>query len=171
MLIYYNEVTIRLKVHWKSNLLPSSTKLVITSFCHALWLHPFIRFMRFSRQVYWVVCHSLLQWITFCQNSLLWSVHLGWPYTTWLIASLSYTSPFTTTRQWCKLDELQAGIKIGRRSINNLRYVDDTTLMAEWRGTKETLDEGEGGKSWLKLNIKKKKQLRSCHPAPLLHGN
>ena len=29
------------------------------------------------------------------------------------------------------LDELQAGIKIGRRSINNLRYADDTTLMAE----------------------------------------
>ena len=28
-------------------------------------------------------------------------------------------------------DELQAGIKIGRRNINNLRYVDDTTLMAE----------------------------------------
>ena len=30
-----------------------------------------------------------------------------------------------------RLDELQAGIKIGRRNINNLRYVDDTTLMAE----------------------------------------
>ena len=30
-----------------------------------------------------------------------------------------------------RLDELQAGIKIGGRNINNLRYVDDTTLMAE----------------------------------------
>ena len=30
-----------------------------------------------------------------------------------------------------RLDELQAGIKIGERNINNLRYVDDTTLMAE----------------------------------------
>ena len=30
-----------------------------------------------------------------------------------------------------RLDELQAGIKIGRRNIKNLRYVDDTTLMAE----------------------------------------
>ena len=30
-----------------------------------------------------------------------------------------------------RLDELQVGIKIGRRNINNLRYVDDTTLMAE----------------------------------------
>ena len=32
------------------------------------------------------------------------------------------------------LDELQAGIKIGGRNINNLRYVDDTTLMAESEG-------------------------------------
>ena len=44
------------------------------------------------------------------------------------------------------LDELQAGIKIGGRNINNLRYTDDITLMAEKkRGTKEPLDEGEGG--------------------------
>ena len=42
------------------------------------------------------------------------------------------------------LDELQAGIKISRRNINNLRYVDDTTLMAEKRGNKEPLDEGKG---------------------------
>ena len=50
-----------------------------------------------------------------------------------------------------RLDELQAGIKIGRRNINNLRYVDDTTLMAE-NEKEEPLDEGEGGqwKSWLK---------------------
>ena len=42
------------------------------------------------------------------------------------------------------LDEAQAGIKIARRNINNLRYADDTTLMAEsYRGTKEPLDEGE----------------------------
>ena len=41
------------------------------------------------------------------------------------------------------LDELQAGIKIGGRNINNLRYVDDATLMAESEG--EPLDEGEGG--------------------------
>ena len=40
-----------------------------------------------------------------------------------------------------RLDELQAGIKISRRNINNLRYADDTTLMAE---NKEIPDEGEG---------------------------
>ena len=42
------------------------------------------------------------------------------------------------------LDETQAGLKIAGRNINNLRYADDTTLMAE-RGTKEPLDEGERG--------------------------
>ena len=44
------------------------------------------------------------------------------------------------------LDELQAGIKTVGRNINNLRYVNDATLMAEKRrGTKEPLDDGEGG--------------------------
>ena len=41
------------------------------------------------------------------------------------------------------LEEAQAGIKIMGRNINNLRYADDTTLLAERRGTKEPLDEGE----------------------------
>ena len=43
------------------------------------------------------------------------------------------------------LDEAQAGIKIARRNINNLRYADDTTLMAELRRTEEPLDESERG--------------------------
>ena len=54
------------------------------------------------------------------------------------------------------LDEGQAGIKIAGRNINNLRYADDTTLMAKrkrkQRGTKEPPDESqrEKWKSWLK---------------------
>ena len=40
-----------------------------------------------------VVCHSLLQWITFCQNSSLWPVHLGWPCIAWLIASWVMQAP------------------------------------------------------------------------------
>ena len=69
-----------------------------------------------------------------------------------------------------KLDELQAGIKIGGRNFNNLRYADDTTLMAE---SKEELKrflmrvKEESERAGLKLNIKK---LRSWHPIPLLHG-
>ena len=41
------------------------------------------------------------------------------------------------------LEEVQAGIKIAGRNINNLRYADDTTLTAESRETKELLDESE----------------------------
>ena len=36
-----------------------------------------------------VLCHFLLQWPTFCQNSPPWPIHLGWPYTAWVIISLS----------------------------------------------------------------------------------
>ena len=43
------------------------------------------------------------------------------------------------------LDESQAGFKIPGRNINNLRYANITTLMAESAGTKERLDEGEKG--------------------------
>ena len=52
-----------------------------------------------------------------------------------------------------RLEEAQAGIKIAERNINNLRYADDTTLMArKLRRTKEPLDESERGdwKSWIK---------------------
>ena len=45
-----------------------------------------------------VACHSLLKWATFCQNSSLWPVCLGWPCMSWLIASLSFASPFAMTR-------------------------------------------------------------------------
>ena len=42
------------------------------------------------------------------------------------------------------LDELQAGIKTGGRNINNLRYVDDTTIMAESKEELELYDKGGG---------------------------
>ena len=69
------------------------------------------------------------------------------------------------------LDELQAGIKIGGRNINNLRYADDTTLMTESEEELKSLlmrvkEENEG--AGLRLRILK--ILRSWHPAPLLHG-
>ena len=44
-----------------------------------------------------------------------------------------------------RLDEAQAGIKIARRNINDLRYADDTTLMAESKEKPETFDESERG--------------------------
>ena len=51
------------------------------------------------------------------------------------------------------LDEAQAGIKVARRNINNLRYADDTTLMAESEEELKSLlmkVKEESGKSWLK---------------------
>ena len=57
------------------------------------------------------------------------------------------------------LEEARAEIKISGRNINNLRYADDTTLMAERRGTKKPLDESE--KVGLKLNIQKTKIMAS----------
>ena len=62
------------------------------------------------------------------------------------------------------LEEAQAGIKIARRNINNLRYADDTTLMAESEEELKSLlikVKEEGGKSWLKLNIQKTKIMAS----------
>ena len=47
--------------------------------------------------------------------------------------------------QNARLDEAQAGIKIARRNINNLRYADDTTLMAESEEELKPLDESESG--------------------------
>ena len=67
------------------------------------------------------------------------------------------------------LDEAQAGIKIARRNINNLRYEDDTTLMAESRELKSLLMKvkEESENIGLKLNIQK---VRSWHMVPSLHG-
>ena len=48
------------------------------------------------------------------------------------------------------LDEIQAGIKIAGRNINNLRYADDTTLMAESEELKSLLMKVKERKSWFK---------------------
>ena len=60
-----------------------------------------------------------------------------------------------------RLDEAQAGIKIARRNINNLRYADDTTLMAESEEELKSLDESESEKVGFKLNIQKTKIMAS----------
>ena len=67
------------------------------------------------------------------------------------------------------LDEAQTGIKIARRNIHNLKYADDTTLMAEREELKSLLMKVkvESEKFGLKLNIQKK---RSWHPVPSLHS-
>ena len=62
------------------------------------------------------------------------------------------------------LEEAQAGLKIAERNINNLRYVDDTTLMAESEEELKSLlikVKGESEKFGLKLNIQKTKIMAS----------
>ena len=67
------------------------------------------------------------------------------------------------------LEETQAGIKIATRNINNLRYADDTTFMAESEELKSLLMKvkEESEKAGLKLNIHKTKIMAS---SPSLHG-
>ena len=63
------------------------------------------------------------------------------------------------------LEESQAGIKIARRNINNLRYAEDTTLMAESNEELKGLlikVKGESEKVGLKLNIQKTKIIAYC---------
>ena len=67
------------------------------------------------------------------------------------------------------LEEAQTGIKIARRNINNLRYANDTTLMAESKELKSLLMKvkEESEKVGLKLNIQKTK---TWHLVPSPHG-
>ena len=68
------------------------------------------------------------------------------------------------------MDEAQAGIKISGRNINDLKYADDTTLMAESKEEVKSLlrrVKEESEKAGLKFSIQK---LRSWHLAPSLHG-
>ena len=69
-----------------------------------------------------------------------------------------------------RLDEAQAGIKTARRNINNLRYADDTKLMAENKVKLKSLlmkVKEESEKSGLKLNNQKTK---ICHPVSSIRG-
>ena len=71
------------------------------------------------------------------------------------------------------LGEAQAGIKIAGRNINNLRYADDTTLMAESEEELKSLLmklKEESEKIGLKLIGLTFRKRRSWHPVPSLHG-
>ena len=69
-----------------------------------------------------------------------------------------------------RLDEAQAGIKIAGRNVNNLRYADDTTLMAESEEKRKSLlmkVKEQSEKAGWRLNIQKMKIMAS---SPILHG-
>ena len=96
---------------------------------------------------------------------------LGKEYVKAVYYHLAYLTPMQSTS--CKMPgymkhKLESRLP-GEISVN-LRYADDTTLMAESRGTKEPLDEDKRGerKSWLKTQHSKKR--RSWHPVLSLNG-
>ena len=95
---------------------------------------------------------------------------LGKEFVKALYCHLAYLTYTEYIMKYDELDEAQAGIKIAGRNINNIRYADDTTLMAE---SKEELKSllmkvtEESDKTALKSAFKK---LRSWRPVPSLHS-
>ena len=73
-----------------------------------------------------VVCHSLLQWTTFCQNSPPWPIHLWWPYTAWLIVSLIYTRLWSMWPVWLVFCDC------GFHSVCPLMDKDKRLMEASW---------------------------------------
>ena len=76
----------------------------------------------------------------------------------------AYLTSMQSIMRNAELEEAQAGIKIGRRNINNLRYADDTTLMAESEEELKSLlmkVKEQSEKVGLKLNIQKTKIMAS----------
>ena len=74
-----------------------------------------------------------------------------------------------------KLDESQAGIKVARRNMNNLRYAEEAIMMAEVEEEVKSFlmrVKKESEKAGLKFNIQKKKKNSTfkIHPGPSLHG-
>ena len=70
-----------------------------------------------------------------------------------------------------RLEETQAGIRIAGRNTNNLRYADDTSLMAESEELKSPLEESERKTRVKKLALNSIfRKLRSWHLVPSLHG-
>ena len=73
-----------------------------------------------------VVCHSLLQWTMFCQNSPPWPIRLGWPSTAWFIVSLSYARLWSIWSFWLVFCDC------GFHSVCPLTDVDKRLVQASW---------------------------------------
>ena len=83
-----------------------------------------------------VVCHSLLQWAMFCQNSPPWPICLGWPYMAWLTVSLSKTRPSSMWSDWL------VSCDCGFHSVCPLMEKNKRLIETSWW---ERLTEGETG--------------------------
>ena len=84
-----------------------------------------------------VVCHSLLQWATFGENSPPWPVRLGWLCPAWFIASMSYTRLWSTWSFWlafcdCGFHSVDCGIVVLASSICPLMGQDKRLVQTSW---------------------------------------
>ena len=98
-LLWLSSFFLELFLHWYPITYWAPTHLGSSSF----GVLPFclvILFMGFKERNIEVVCHSLFQWTAFCQNSPPWPIRLGWPYTAWLVVSLSYTRLWSVWSDW-----------------------------------------------------------------------
>ena len=93
--------------------------------------------------------HALFQRIFPTQGS-----NPGHPHCGQILSHLNYLGCSEYVYYFAGLDEAQAGIKIARKNINNLRYADDTTLMTESEELKSLLMKvkEESEKNWLKAH-------------------
>ena len=96
----------------------------------------FIWFMGFSSKNTEVVCHSILQWTIPCQSPPPWPICFEWPYTAWLIASLSLT------RLWSMWSDWLVSCDSGFQSVCSLMKKGKRLMEASWW---ERLIEGEIG--------------------------
>ena len=95
--LHYLPEFAQIHIHWVSDVTPSTWGAhLLVSYLFAFSYSSWSSHGKNTA----VVCHSLLQWTTFCQNPSLWPIHLEWHCTAWLTALLSYTSPCTTIRLW-----------------------------------------------------------------------
>ena len=108
-------------------------------------------------QVQSIISSIVVPWVVFASSTAsyikFWALYFQWLHSSYFIRELL-------------LDEAQAGIKIARRNINNLRYKNDTTLTAESEVELKSLlmkVKEEGEKAGLKLNIQKSK-IMACSP-------
>ena len=114
-------------------------------FLYFVWWMKLVTFFFLSIHIYTVydvLMANILGWFAipsssgsrFVRTQPLWPVHLGWPYTARLIASLSYASPFTKTRQWS-----MKGILYINYLINQETFTDNllSTIWHQFRQCEE----------------------------------